>query len=343
MAAGAGVLSQSTGRRPRLTARGERVHVRPVEAGDLGPYQAAVEASWERIARWNPVNPGRLTVDLGQQSDTYRTFVVRAIDPGGAHGLVARINLSNVVHGAFHSGTLGYDAYDPYAGRGLFREGMALVLDVLFRASADGGLGLHRVEANVQPANVRSAAVLRGLGFRHEGETPRMLLLRGPDGTRWRDHERYAVTAQEWPAPAYPAHARRRRVLLVNGRPGTGRSVLAEQVAAELALPLVTDQAVGHQAGDALWALLAGCPTGAVLESWWPASDAAVVDGGLRRAGIDPAAVVELWCDSPLGGRRVDGPLGLGPSLRVDVSRPANTVELVQIALRARALADGGR
>jgi ribosomal-protein-alanine N-acetyltransferase len=75
------------------------------------------------------------------------------------------------------------------------------VVDIALRSGADGGMGLHRVEANVQPGNVRSAGVLRAIGFRHEGETPRMLYLaaRGSDSDgleTWRDHERYAVTRE---------------------------------------------------------------------------------------------------------------------------------------------------
>ena len=33
-----------------------------------------------------------------------------------------------------------------------------------------------------------------------------MLWLAGPDGSRWRDHERYAVTSDEWPAQPYAPH-----------------------------------------------------------------------------------------------------------------------------------------
>jgi ribosomal-protein-alanine N-acetyltransferase len=68
-------------------------------------------------------------------------------------------------------------------------EGIQLVL-----AHAFEDLGLHRIEANIQPGNHRSIALVRRAGFVREGFSERYLLIDG----RWRDHERWAIRVERW-------------------------------------------------------------------------------------------------------------------------------------------------
>ena len=86
---------------------------------------------------------------------------------------------------------LGYAVGKPFANQGYMRDGLELVLRHAFVS-----LRLHRVEANIQPTNATSIALARGAGFRREGFSPRYLKI----GGRWRDHERWAVLAEEWRA-----------------------------------------------------------------------------------------------------------------------------------------------
>ena len=103
--------------------------------------------------------------------------------------LAGVVNINNIVRHASLSGQLGYYAFVPHAGNGLMREGLTLVIARAFRE-----LGLHRLEANIQPENARSIALVCGLGFRKEGLSPRYLKVCG----RWRDHERWALIKENW-------------------------------------------------------------------------------------------------------------------------------------------------
>lgn len=168
-----------------------RVSIREPRPADAEAYAAAVRRSADHLSPWNPVDPEGFHELLRRQGSSLRTFLI--ID-GEDGGIVGKCNVANIVRARFRNGTLGYDSYVPYAGTGRMSEGMRLVVDRCFTSYPDG-LGLHRLEINVQPENTRSIALARRLGFRHEGFSPRMLFLNGA----WRDHERYALTAEEWP------------------------------------------------------------------------------------------------------------------------------------------------
>jgi [ribosomal protein S5]-alanine N-acetyltransferase len=98
------------------------------------------------------------------------------------------INLSEIVRGSFQSAYMGYYALSPHAGKGYMSAGLQLVI-----ARAFGELALHRLEANIQPRNTKSIALVRRAGFRLEGLSPRYLRI----GGRWRDHERWAMTIED--------------------------------------------------------------------------------------------------------------------------------------------------
>lgn len=130
----------------------------------------------------------------GTQFDAYAeklaagtTIGFLLLAPGGAP--VGVVNVNNPVWGAMRGASLGYYAFPGQAGRGLFSAGLALVIGEAF-----AGLGLHRLEANVQPGNARSLRCIRRLGFEREGFSRRFLMI----GGEWRDHERWALLAEDW-------------------------------------------------------------------------------------------------------------------------------------------------
>ncbi len=105
--------------------------------------------------------------------------------------IVGFFNISEIVRGPFQSAFLSYGAVAAFAGRGYMTEAMQLLL-----AHAFTDLRLHRLEANIQPGNTASIALVRRAGFVHEGFSERYLKV----GGRWRDHERWAIRAEQWRA-----------------------------------------------------------------------------------------------------------------------------------------------
>ena len=106
-----------------------------------------------------------------------------------AGDLVGVVSVNEIVRGVFRSGYLAYCAFAPHHRRGFMSAAVARVVTHVFRRE-----GLHRLEANIQPSNVASIRLVRRLGFRREGRSPRYLKI----GGRWRDHERWAITREDW-------------------------------------------------------------------------------------------------------------------------------------------------
>lgn len=103
--------------------------------------------------------------------------------------LLGYFAINGISLGAFRGGYLGYWVAAAHAGEGHGALGLRLLLDHAFVR-----LRLNRLEANIQPANRRSIALVSRLGFRKEGFSPRYLEV----GGAWRDHERWAITRDEW-------------------------------------------------------------------------------------------------------------------------------------------------
>jgi ribosomal-protein-alanine N-acetyltransferase len=100
--------------------------------------------------------------------------------------LLGVVNLNVITYDALCSAYLSYYAVQKYSEHGYMKEGLQLVIDHAF-----GEMGLHRLEANIQPGNERSVRLVESLGFECEGYSPRYLKIKG----KWRDHERWALLA----------------------------------------------------------------------------------------------------------------------------------------------------
>ena len=179
------------------TTGSRRVALRPVAAGDQDEFLALARASVGLHHPWYsmPMTPEEFRSYLARYDRPgTEGFLVRLRDGDGIAGVVT---IDSIVRGRFQSATLSYAAFAPAAGRGYMSEGLALVLEYAFTE-----LRLHRLEANIQPANQASLRLIRRLGFRQEGYSPDMLFIDGA----WRDHERWAITRDMTDFPPVTPH-----------------------------------------------------------------------------------------------------------------------------------------
>jgi ribosomal-protein-alanine N-acetyltransferase len=174
-----------------------RVVLRPVAAGDQDEFLALARASAGLHHPWYsmPVTAEEFRAYLARYAQPATEGFLVCLREGGA--IAGVVTVDSIVRGRFQSATLSYAAFAPAAGRGYMSEGLALVLEYAFTE-----LRLHRLEANIQPANQPSLRLVRRTGFRREGYSPAMLFIDGA----WRDHERWAITREMTGFPPVPAH-----------------------------------------------------------------------------------------------------------------------------------------
>lgn len=126
----------------------------------------------------------QLLVDAAMDSNEY--FLICRVED---KEIVGTINLTQIFRKAFQNAYLGYQLFAGYTGHGYMSDAVGLALRHAFT-----DLGLHRIEANVQPVNKPSIRVLERNGFAKEGFSRRYLKIAG----RWRDHERWAILKEDW-------------------------------------------------------------------------------------------------------------------------------------------------
>ena len=161
-----------------------RVYLRKVRSTDRREFIERVVEGQSLLSPWisAPTTPRAFRHYLRRtQLDDHEGLLVCRLDSDAIAGV---INLNNIIRGSFLSASLGYYAMARHAGQGYMQEGLELVKDHAFRQ-----LGLHRIEANIQPANRRSINLVKRCGFVREGYSRAFLHIEGA----WRDHERWAA------------------------------------------------------------------------------------------------------------------------------------------------------
>jgi ribosomal-protein-alanine N-acetyltransferase len=165
---------------PRLTIES----IGPEHIDSLLSYHQRNE---KHLARWEPSRSSDFfsrsywsTYAAAVQDDAYHGRAHRFVAMlRGSRQIIASVNVTNIVHGVFQAGVLGYSVDVAHQSRGYGSEAVGTIVNWCFRT-----IGLHRVEANYQPNNERSGRLLRSLGFTVEGYARDYLYIDGA----WRDH-----------------------------------------------------------------------------------------------------------------------------------------------------------
>ncbi|HWB52773.1 MAG TPA: GNAT family protein [Tepidisphaeraceae bacterium] len=168
-------------------AVGQKIAIRRPSLVDRDEFVALAEASREFLRPWidPPATHERYDSYLAsRQTPTDDGMVICELASGRIVGV---ININCIVRGFFQSAYLGYWIGAPFANRGYMTEALKLLI-----VHAFDKMELHRLEANIQPENAHSIALVRRCGFEKEGFSPKYLKVFG----EWRDHERWAIRAE---------------------------------------------------------------------------------------------------------------------------------------------------
>ena len=175
---------------------GTRTVLRFAREGDGDAFIAMLSRSREHLAPWMPRTarggePGfatrfkRMLRPLADDGHRLRLLAC-ARDDGRIIGVVSLGGISQWPNLDCHT---GYWLGAGETGHGLMRDAVAALIDHAFEERA-----LHRVAANILPANRRSIALVRALGFTREGVLRGLLEIDGA----WRDHECWSLLSTEW-------------------------------------------------------------------------------------------------------------------------------------------------
>ena len=178
----------------------DRFVLRLADEHEAGAVLDYVTRNREHLARWEPeAPPGFYTrafwldrlASYRREQEEGRGYRFHLFERPSDR-VIGTIGISNVVRGCFHSAHMGFGLCASRQGQGVMREACELVIGHAFDA-----LHLHRLEANHQPDNLRSAALLRALNFVPFGYARDYLWISGA----WVDHVNTQRINPRWLPP----------------------------------------------------------------------------------------------------------------------------------------------
>jgi ribosomal-protein-alanine N-acetyltransferase len=171
-----------------LSLQGFRTRIQPPVPEDEEVFLAAMQDSVGLHYPWVSApkdHAGWQRYMTRLERDNEAGFLVKRLEDAALCGVV---NLNIITYEALCGAYVSYFGVAGQAEKGYMKEGLSQVIRHAFEK-----LGLHRLEANIQPENLPSIGLAQSVGFKYEGFSPRFLKIKG----EWCDHERWALLADD--------------------------------------------------------------------------------------------------------------------------------------------------
>lgn len=184
--------------RSYLNRKTGTLHIRPLTRQDYASWKTAYSSMLPRQNEWDTGNRSVQELSRASFSKTLKSQKEnqsrdRVYDLGvftaSDRKLVGIVSLMDIVRGLFQNAFLGLTIFNEYWRSGYGKAATEAVIDIAFN-----DLGLHRLEAGVEPRNMRCLRGIRAFGFRKEGRKKRAVFLRG----QWRDLMMYSLTCEDY-------------------------------------------------------------------------------------------------------------------------------------------------
>lgn len=161
---------------------------------DMQEFLDAVQSSQQHLQEWvyPPDSKEKYLAYLKRaESKSTESFFIKLKNPTNEikkqYTLIGVININEIVYKSFQSGYLGFYRLCKEQRAGIMSSALMHVINYAFY-----NLGLHRLEANIQPNNNPSLNFIKKAGFCEEGFSKNYLKI----GGLWQDHIRFAISKE---------------------------------------------------------------------------------------------------------------------------------------------------
>ena len=176
----------------------KRLIIRPMQKSDYVQWKSAYSTMLPKKNKWDSSlnrEESQLTkpvffklLDDQKIKRQREDFCDYAIFLKSNGAFIGRVSLMNFVRSVTQSSFIGYALFNRYWGLGYAEEAVHALIDIAFKDHK-----LHRVVAGIEPDNKRSIRLAKKLGFRKEGLSKRVVLLRD----EWQDLIQFALTPED--------------------------------------------------------------------------------------------------------------------------------------------------